>query len=66
MQEELETCKIFSGLYYEKLQAQSELHSKETKLKNLGVSETAIVEVKKPNNLYNFSWLCYKDNTTLR
>ena len=56
MQEEFETCKIFSDLHHEKLYAQSELRSKETKLKKLGVSETAIDEVKKSNNLYNLSW----------
>ena len=65
MQEEFETCKIFSDLYYEKLYVQSELRSKETKLEKLGVSETAIDEVKKPTNLYNSSWWGYKGNTVL-
>ena len=65
MQEQFETCKTFSDLYYEKLYVQSELRSKETKLEKLGVSETAIDEVKKSNNLYNSSWCDYKGNTVL-
>ena len=56
MQEEFETCKIFSDLYYEKFYIQSKLCSKETKLEKLGVSETATDKVKKPNNLCNSSW----------
>ena len=56
MHEEFETYKIFSNIYYEKLYIQSKLYSKETKLEKLGVSETAIDEVKKSNNLYNSSW----------
>ena len=56
IQEEFETCKIFSDLHHEKLYAQSELRSKEIKLEKLGVSETAIDEVKNSNNLYNLSW----------
>ena len=65
MHEEFETCKIFSNIYYEKLYIQSKLYSKETKLEKLGVSETAIDEVKKSNNLYNSSWWGYKGNTVL-
>ena len=45
MQEEFETCKIFSDLYYEKFYIQSKLCSKETKLEKLGVSETATDKV---------------------
>ena len=39
-----------------KLYMQSKLCSKKTKLEKLGLSETAIDKVKKPNNLYNSSW----------
>ena len=65
MQKEFETYEIFPDLYYEKLYVQYELRLKETKLEKLGVSETAIDEVKKPTNLYNSSWWGYKGNTVL-
>ena len=56
MQEESETCKIFSDLYHDRRIALEELHFKGTKLEKLGVSKTKIGVVKESNNLGQSSW----------
>ena len=57
MQEELETGKIFSDLYYKRRISQDELKFIYLKLEKLGVSKIEIDAVKKSNNLGHLFWL---------
>ena len=57
MQEELETGKIFSDLYYRRRTSQDELKHIYLKLEKLGASKIEIDAVKKSNNLgLSFWW----------
>ena len=57
MQEELETGKIFSDLYYRRRTSQDELKFIYLKLEKLGASKIEIDAVKKSNNLgLSFWW----------
>ena len=56
MQEEFETGKIFSGLYYKRRISQDELKFVSLKLEKLGVSKIEIDVVKKSNNLGHSFW----------
>ena len=56
MQEELETGKIFSDLYYKRRISQDELKFIYLKLEKLGVSKIEIDAVKKSNNLGHLFW----------
>ena len=51
MQNEFETFEIFSNLYDKRLEALYELHLKEIKLEELGVSRAKIYKAKKSNKL---------------
>ena len=56
VQEELETGKIFSDLYYKRRISQDELKFIYLKLEKLGVSKVEIDAVKKSNNLGHLFW----------
>ena len=56
VQEELETGKIFSDLYYKRRISQDELKFIYLKLEKLGVSKIEIDAVKKSNNLGHLFW----------
>ena len=56
IQEESETFKIFSDLYYKRINALDELNFKDKNLAKLGVSQTKTDEAKELNDLGQSSW----------
>ena len=62
MQEELETGKIFSDLYYRRRASQDELKFIYLKLEKLGASKIEIDVVEKSNNLGHSFWWDHFNN----